>query len=45
MIVHHEVNGPTEGMPAKGGNRNSEAHNKVIYIGSNIDNYNYTFYP
>ena len=43
----HEVNVPSENIfiLAKGGMRTNQVHIKVMHIGSNIDDYNYSFYP
>ncbi len=44
-IVNHEVNIASEGIPilVKEGTRKSQAHNKCMHIGSNIDYYKYSF--
>ncbi len=45
-IMNHEVNDPSEGIQilAKGGTRKSQVHNKCMHIGSNIDDYKYSFH-
>ncbi len=46
-IVNHEVNNTSEDILilADVGTRTGQSHKQIMHIGSNIDDYKYSFYP